>query len=89
VVVVAAGGDEGGFGTKTLGQLEAEHAAVKLQRAFEFGDFEMHVADANPGMDRTVVGHGMSVKQGGMRVKVADGGEEKGRCGSCQRRWRP
>ena len=52
VVVVAAGGDEGGVGSVALGQLEAEHAAIELERAVDVGDFEVDVADVDAGIDR-------------------------------------
>jgi hypothetical protein len=60
-MVVAAGGDEGGGAADALLQLEAEHATVKLERAFEVGHFQMNVTDADAGIDRPgggrTVGH--------------------------------
>ena len=52
VVVVAAGRDEGGLVADPLLQLEAEHAAVELERAVEVGHFEVDVADVDAGIDR-------------------------------------
>jgi len=52
VVVVTTGGDESGVVTDPLLQLEAEHAAVEVQRPVELGHFEMHVADVDAGVDR-------------------------------------
>src|SRR6266566_2485360 len=51
VMMIAAGRDEGGAGSP-LGELEAQHAAIEFQRPLEIGDFEMHVADPDPAIDR-------------------------------------
>ncbi len=45
MVMIAAGRNERRAGP-LLHQLEAEHAAIKSQRAFEVGDLEMDMADA-------------------------------------------
>src|SRR5215211_6419528 len=55
VVVVAAGGDEGGVRAPALHQLEAEDAAVELEGAVDVGDLEVDVADVDAGIDR--LGH--------------------------------
>jgi hypothetical protein len=52
VVVVAAGGDEGGVGAPTLHQLEAEEAAVEVEGAVDVGDLEVDVADVDAWVDR-------------------------------------
>ena len=51
-MVVAAGRDEGGVGAVALHQLEAEHAAVEVERAVDVGDLEVDVADVDAGIDR-------------------------------------
>ena len=45
VVVIAARGNERGLVAVTLHDLEAEHAAIKPQRAIEVGDLEMNMPD--------------------------------------------
>ena len=50
VMVIAAGRNERRTGAHPLHQLEAEHAAIKPQRAFEVGDLEMDMPD--PGARR-------------------------------------
>ena len=52
VMVVAAGGDEGRFIAQPLLQLEAEHAAVEVERAVDVRHFEVDVADVDAGVDR-------------------------------------
>ena len=52
VVVVVAGGDEGGVLAVARLQLEAEHAAIEGERPLDVGDLEMGVADADAGIDR-------------------------------------
>jgi hypothetical protein len=52
VVVVAAGRNEGRLVAEPLLQLEAEHAAVELERPVEVGDFQVDVADVDTGIDR-------------------------------------
>jgi hypothetical protein len=54
VVMVAAGGDEGGLGAEALLEFEPEHAAVKGEGAVKVGDLEVNVTDADGGME----GHG-------------------------------
>jgi len=51
VMMIAAGGKKGGAGTKALHQLQAEHAAVKVESAFDVCDFEVHMANADLGID--------------------------------------
>ena len=55
MVVVAAGRDEGRLVAEALLQLEAEHAAVEVERAVDVGDLEVDVADVDAGVDRLVV----------------------------------
>ncbi len=45
VMVIAAGGDEGGLTPVPLHQLETEDVDVKGERAFQVGHLEVHVAD--------------------------------------------
>src|SRR5713101_5561691 len=52
VMMIAAGRDEGGAAAP-LRELEAEHAAIELQRPLEIGDLQMHMADPDPAIDRT------------------------------------
>ena len=63
VVVVVAGGEEGGVEADLApvgGHAEAERVAVEGERAVEVGDPEVHVADADGGVDGFGV-HGGSV----------------------------
>jgi hypothetical protein len=53
VMMVSTRGDEGRAGAVALRELEAEHAAVKGQRALQIGHLQMNVADADSGMDRS------------------------------------
>ena len=50
MVVVAAGRDEGGAGAAG-GHLEAQHAAVEIERPLQVGDLQVDVADADAGVD--------------------------------------
>jgi hypothetical protein len=50
--MVAAGGDECGLTAETLGEFEAENAAVEVEGAVEVGDFEVDVSNAGSGRDR-------------------------------------
>jgi hypothetical protein len=52
MVVVAAGGDKRRLAAIALGELEAEHAAIKPQRALQIGDLEVHMPDTDAGIDR-------------------------------------
>ncbi len=52
MVVVAAGRDEGRVVPDPLLQLEAEHAAVEVERTVDVGHFEVDVADVDAGVDR-------------------------------------
>ena len=47
MVVVAARRNERGLGSEARRQLEAEHAAVELQGAFDVGDLQVGVADVH------------------------------------------
>ena len=51
-MVVATGRDEGGVVADPLLQLEAEHAAVEVERPVEVGHFEVDVADVDTRIDR-------------------------------------
>lgn len=53
MMVVAAGGNKCGSASVSLRQLEAENAAVKLECALQIGDFQVNVADANGGINRS------------------------------------
>ena len=56
-MVVVAGGEEGGVEADVAavgGDAEAERVAVEGQRAVQVGDPEVHVADADGGMDGSV-----------------------------------
>src|SRR5665213_288508 len=58
VVMIAAGRNEGRLQTPALHQFEAEHAAIKSERALEVGDLEMNMPDAGAGDDgRGAFGH--------------------------------
>ena len=52
VVVIAAGRNERRAGAQSLHDLEAEHAAIKSQRAIEIGHLEMNMPDAGSRDDR-------------------------------------
>jgi hypothetical protein len=52
VVVVATGRDERCGGAVALHELEAEDAAVEVERALELCDFQVHVADRRASVDR-------------------------------------
>ena len=62
VVVIAAGRNERRAGAHPLHHLEAEHAAIEAQRAFEVGDLEMDMPDPGAGNDGWVLGHVVSVR---------------------------
>ena len=51
-MVVAACREERGLIAHALHEVEAEHAAVEVERAVDVGDLEMDVADVHPGIDR-------------------------------------
>ncbi len=53
VMMIAAGGDEGRLLRQALRQLETQHAAIEAERAIEIGHFEMDMADADAGIDRS------------------------------------
>ena len=52
MVVVSAGRDEGRVFAVAVLELEAEHAAVEVERPVEVRDFEVHVPDVHAGVDR-------------------------------------
>ena len=62
VMVIAAGRNERRTGAHPLHHLEAEHAAIEPQRAFEIGDLEMDMPDAGAGNDGWVLGHVVSLR---------------------------
>ncbi len=51
VMMIAARRNERRLRTKPLLQFKAQHVAIKFQRAFEVGDFQMHMADADVRID--------------------------------------
>ena len=51
VVMVATCGDERGTVAEALHQLEAQHTAVEAKGAFQVGDLEMDMADADIGVN--------------------------------------
>ena len=51
MVVVVAGGDEGGLVAHPLLQLEAEDADVEAERALDVGDLQVDVADVDARID--------------------------------------
>src|SRR3954447_20715182 len=55
VVVVAARGDEGRLLAVAMLELEAEHAAVEVERAVDVGDLQVHVPDVHARIDRASV----------------------------------
>src|ERR1043165_607402 len=56
VVVIATGGEEGRGVAEALRELEAEDVAIEADGAFEVGDLEVGVADADFGVDGGVHG---------------------------------
>ena len=50
-MMIAARGDERRLVAEALHQLEPEYTAIKLERAIEIGDLEMHVANAHTGIN--------------------------------------
>ncbi len=62
--MVAARRDERRLVTDALRELETKHTAVKGERALEVGDLEMHVADADAGIDGLCV-HAFTIPQRG------------------------
>src|SRR5262249_715836 len=51
VMVIAAGGNKCCLRSPALHQLEAERAAIEVQRAINIGDLEMDMANANAGVN--------------------------------------
>ena len=51
VMVIAAGGDKRRLRAVPLCKFKAQQVAVKRQRPFEVGHFQMYMADANTGDD--------------------------------------
>jgi hypothetical protein len=60
MVMVAASRNECGLRTKLLHELEAEHAAIEIERALQVGDFQVDVPDA----DRWINGGGNGLDYG-------------------------
>jgi hypothetical protein len=54
VVVVAAGGNESGLRSVALRQVKAEYTAIKMERPFEVGDLEVHMADTRAWINGSV-----------------------------------
>jgi hypothetical protein len=52
-MVVSAGGKESRGVSQALHYVETEHAVIEIDRAFQIGDLQMHVSDA----DACVYGH--------------------------------
>jgi hypothetical protein len=50
--MVTARRDECRLRTKPLLQFKPQHAAIKFQCAIKVGDFQMHMADADAGINR-------------------------------------
>ena len=44
-MMITAGGNKGCLRAEALLQFKSEHAAIKFQRAFEVGHFQMHMTD--------------------------------------------
>jgi hypothetical protein len=58
VVVVPARRHKRRLGAETLHEGKPQHVDVKGQRAFEVGDFQVHMPDAGTGIDGGNSGHG-------------------------------
>ncbi len=58
MVVIAAGGHEGRLAAIHLLQLEAEDAAIEVQRPLDVRHLQVDMADARAGRDRGRGGHG-------------------------------
>ena len=43
--------NERGLRAEALLQFKTQHSTIKFQRAFKIGHFQMHMADADAGMD--------------------------------------
>ncbi len=57
MMVIAAGADECRLRAHSLHQWESEYAAIKIQRALEIRDFQVHVTDGNARVNRIVYFH--------------------------------
>jgi len=53
--MITAGGQKRRLPAKLLCQFEPEHVAIKFQRPVKIGHLEMHVADADAGVNRRMV----------------------------------
>src|SRR3954464_11083769 len=53
MMVVPAGGHKRCFATVTLGELEAEHAAVKSECPLQVSNLEVHMADTRRRINRS------------------------------------
>ena len=51
VMMITAGGNERGLRAEALHELEAEYTTVERERPIQVGNLEMHVADADPGIN--------------------------------------
>ena len=61
MVVVAAGGEEGGGVADALGDVEAEDAVVEGEGAVEVGDAEVDVTHAGLRVDGGLCAHGVGM----------------------------
>jgi len=68
MLVVSAGGDEGGRAAHLLHELESEDAAVEIEGAGERGDFEVHVSNASAGGDARAGHAELDETRGGMVI---------------------
>ena len=51
-MMITARGNESCLAPEALGQIQAEHTAIKPKCAVKVGDLEMHMADSNFGINR-------------------------------------
>ena len=75
-MMITAGGKKRRLRSE-LPQFKAQHVAIKFQRAFEVGHFQMHMADADPrinGRGCRIVFHGDKMDENGCERK------KSGRC---------
>jgi hypothetical protein len=76
VVMITACRDERCLRAEPLPQFKTEHAAIKFQRAFEVGDFEMDMADADGRVNRPgrqILFHGGNLLQIPLKCDVVSG----------------
>ena len=57
VMMISARTDECGLRAEALHQLEAEHAAIELERAIKISHLQVNMADVNARVDRRGFGH--------------------------------